>query len=151
MRFDRLTEFSIYLDQRPGELAGVLGAASAAGVDVTSVSTAEHGDRGCVRLLGTPEDALRHVCESLVESGIGPVVEAPVLAVSIENRPNLLRELAVALADHRLNVRYCYTAPAANHGTPARCIFRFDDTDAALAVLEKLDWPAGTLPGESAA
>ena len=32
MKPTKLTEFSVYLDQRPGEFAGLLGAAAAAGV-----------------------------------------------------------------------------------------------------------------------
>lgn len=145
----RLIEFTVYLAQRPGELAGVLEAARAQGINITSVSTAEHNDKGVVRLIGDPEDDLRHVCESLVESGIGPVVEAPVLAVDMANRPGALRDIAVAMADHRVNVRYCYTAPGAE-GDSARCIFRFDDIDAALEVFDTIDWPMNHAEGDAA-
>ena len=72
MNTSRLTEFSIYLDQRPGELAGLLEACRAAGVDVESIVTSEHNERGVVRVLGTPVDKLRNVCAHLVESGVGP-------------------------------------------------------------------------------
>jgi len=142
-----LTEFSIYMAQRPGELAGLLDASLAAGVDITSVSTTEHMDRGCVRLLGEPEEKLRHVCESLVESGVGPVVEAPVIAVSIENRPGAVRDIVMLMADNRINVRYCYLAPSSN-GSAARAIFRIDELERALEIIEQTDWPAS---GESAA
>ena len=152
MHATHATEFTIYLDQRPGELAGVLEAASAAGVDITSISTSEHRDRGCVRMLGTPVESLRHVMESLVEAGIGPVVEAEVIVVPIERRPKLVRDLTVAMADHRVNVRYCYLAPAAD-GDPARAVFRFDDLEAAEKVIEHLDWIGlvGEAEGGSAA
>lgn len=148
----REIEFTVYLDQRPGELAGVLEAASAAGVDITSLATSEHRDRGCVRVLGRPAEGLRRVMESLVESGVGPVVEAEVIAVPINGRPKLVRDIAVAMADHRVNVRYCYLAPAAGE-LPARAVFRFDEIEAAERVFDRLDW-IGLEPraeGESAA
>ncbi len=59
----RLTEFTIYLAQRPGELAGLLEAIDAAGVDVAGLSVTEYNERGLVRLVGEPEESLRRVME----------------------------------------------------------------------------------------
>jgi len=144
------TEFSIYLQQRPGELAGVLEAAQLAGVEILSVSTAEHLDRGCVRLIGHPVDALRQVCERLVETGVGPVVESPVLGVEIDNRPAAVRDLAVLMADNRVNVRYCYLVPPIGGQGSALCVFRLDEHERALDIIAKTDWPAAA-PGQSVA
>ena len=137
-----LNEFSVYLQQRPGELAGVLDAAKAAGVTVFSVSTTEYQDRGCVRLLGTPETALRQMCESLVDAGIGPVVEAPVVAVGVEGKPAAIRDLSVMMADNRINIRYCYLIPTVDGIGGPVCIFRFDEHDEALTLIDEADWPS---------
>lgn len=145
------TEFSIYLQQRPGELAGVLDAAQLAGVEVLSVSTSEHLERGCVRLIGQPEAALREVCERLVEAGVGPVVEAPLMGVEIENRLGLVRDLAILMADNRINVRYCYLVPPVGGQGGNLCVFRLDEHERAMEVVAKADWPAGMRSGESAA
>ncbi|MEL6739415.1 MAG: hypothetical protein AAFP26_02030 [Planctomycetota bacterium] len=152
-----LTEFSVYLDQRPGELAGLLGAARAAGVEMQSISTTEHMERGCVRIIGEPVDTLRRVCESLVESGVGPIVEAPVVAIPIDNRPGAVRDIAVLMSDNRINIRYVYLMPARGvngsakgdqgEGGNVRCVFRFDDLDKALAVIRDADWPPGAANG----
>ena len=144
----QLSEFSVYLQQRPGELAGVLDAAMASGVQIHSISTTEYQDRGCVRLLGTPEESLRRMCESLVDAGIGPVVEAPVVAVSVENRPGMIRDLSVLMADNRINIRYCYLVPAIGEldgidGT--MCVFRFDEHDRAVDLIDAADWPQAEL------
>ena len=142
MKPTRLIEFSIYLDQRPGELAGLLDAANTAGVDVRAVSVSEHNGKGLVRVIAEPAPAFRSVCESLMESGIGPIVESEVLAVSTENRPNALRDLATAMADQRINLRYAYQMP--RHGQePARCVFRVDDLEDVVAKIEAIDWPGG--------
>ncbi len=136
----RLTEFSIYLDQRPGELAGLLDAVSSAGVEIRAVSVSESNGKGLVRLIGEPVEALRRVCDSLTESGVGPIIESEVLAVSIENRPSALRDLATAMADRRFNLRYAYEMP--RHGQdPARCVFRVDDLEKVSAEIEAIDWP----------
>ncbi len=145
------TEFSIYLQQRPGELAGVLDAAQLAGIEILSVSTAEHLDRGCVRLIGHPEAALREICERLIEAGVGPVVEAPVMGVEIDNRPAVVRDLAVLMADNRVNVRYCYLVPPIGGQGSALCVFRLDEHERAMEIVTKADWPMGVHGGESAA
>jgi hypothetical protein len=144
MNYIQLTEFSIYLHQRPGELAGLLDAATAEGVEILSISTTEHLDRGCVRLLGYPEAALRHVCESMVDAGVGPVVEAPVVGVSVEDRPGVVRDLAVMMTDNRINVRYCYFVPPSRVNQQTMCVFRFDEHEAAIDLIDNADWPAGT-------
>ncbi len=136
----------------------MLDAATAAGVEIFSISTTEHLDRGCVRVLGRPEEALRQVCESLVDAGIGPVVEAPVVAVSVTDRPGVVRDLAVLMADNRVNVRYCYLAPGDQEYPNAMCVFRFDEHDRAMEVIRNADIPEANLGetqeevgGESAA
>jgi hypothetical protein len=86
MKPQRLTEFSIYLDQRPGELAGVLDALAAAGVDLLALSVTEHNGRGLIRVLGEPIEQLRAVCESLIDSGVGPVVESGACRWALKRR-----------------------------------------------------------------
>ena len=140
MKPERLTEFSVYLAQRPGELVGLLDATAQAGVEVIALATTDYRDKGLVRLIGTPEESLRNACERLAESGVGPIVETPVLAVEMETRPNAVRDLAVLMADSRINVRYTYLAPAIN-GSPARAIFCVDDFDGAITAIEGFNWP----------
>lgn len=154
-----LSEFSVYLQQRPGELAGVLEAAKVAGVSITSVSTTEYQDKGCVRLLGEPVASLRQVCESLVDAGIGPVVEAPVVAVGVRNKPGTIRDLSLLMADNGINIRYCYMVPELDGVEGSACVLRFDEHERALEVIAATDWPVvetgeddvDSGPGESAA
>ena len=145
MNYIQLTEFSIYLHQRPGELAGLLDAAKAGGVEILSISTTEHLDRGCVWLLGHPESALRQICESMVDAGVGPVVESPVVGISIEDRPGVVRDLVVLMADNRLNVRYCYFVPASSVNESTMCVFRFDEHESAIELIEHTDWPTDSI------
>lgn len=141
MQYERLIEFSVFLAQRPGELVGLLDAASQVGVEIVALSTTDFRDRGLVRLIGAPTEALRRACVQIADSGAGQFIESPVLAVGMENRPNAVRDLAVIMADARINVRYTYLAPSFN-GTPARAIFAVDDYDGAVAAIEGFNWPA---------
>jgi hypothetical protein len=137
MHAEKQTEFSIYLDQRPGELAGVLGALAQHGVETTAVSVAEHNSRGVVRILGRDPEALRHACESLVDSGVSPVVESEVVVVDMADRPNALREVAAALAAARINIRYVYLGQR-GPGLGPRCILKVSHSESAINAIEPL-------------
>ena len=84
--------------------------------------------------------------------GVGPVIEADVFAISVEHRPGAVRDITVAMADNRVNVRYCYLAPSAGP-QPARVVMRFDDTAAAQTVFDAMDMPQSAVSpgGEHAA
>lgn len=137
MHAERQTEFSIYLDQRPGEFAGVLGALDQHGAQPSAVCVAEHNSRGVVRILGRDTETLRHACESLVDSGVSPVVESEVVVVDMSDRPNALREIAAALAAARVNIRYVYLAQR-GPGLGPRCILRVSEIEPAMAAIEPL-------------
>ncbi|TVS03373.1 MAG: hypothetical protein EA423_08585 [Phycisphaerales bacterium] len=131
------TEFSIYLADRPGELAGFLEAAAAAGITFSAIAVADSNGRGCVRLLGRPEERLRELCESMVESGAGPVLESPVVVVPMATGQGFMREISTKLALAGVNVQYAYLAPPEN-GSPTRCVLRVDNPDAALKAIESI-------------
>ena len=137
MEVTRVKEFSVYLADRPGELAGVLEALAAAGATVTAMAVVEQNGHGVVRILGEPEEAVRRVCESVAETGAGPVAEADVLAVALGLNPGVFRGVAVRLADAKVNVKYAYQSPAHN-GTGARCIIRVDEPDRAEAIIREV-------------
>jgi hypothetical protein len=143
MHAERKTEFSIFLADRPGELAGVLEAADAARVEVTALCVSHHqtqgqSARGVVRLIGSPAESLRRVCESLIETGkAGPMVESDVLLVGMKDRPGAFRDISAALAKAGVNVQYAYQAPARN-GHEAYSIFRVSDVPKAEAAVRDL-------------
>ncbi len=130
MQVTRAREFSVYLQDRPGELAGVLEANAASGAQVTGVTVSEVNGKGLVRLIGYPEEGLRTVCEQLCDAGAGPVAESDVLVAHLEGRPNGFKEIAFHLAAAGINIRYAYFTAQAN-GSPTTCVIRVDDLDAA--------------------
>ncbi len=137
MNVTRAREFSVYLQDRPGELAGVLEAHAAAGAQLAGTSVSEVNGRGLVRLIGHPESSLRKVCEQLCDAGAGPVAEADVVVAHLEGRPNGFMEIAIHLAAAGLNVRYAYFG-AQSSGSPSTVVIRVDDVDAAEAAIRAL-------------
>jgi len=141
MRPTLMTEFSVYLDQRPGELAGLLGAFEHAGVDLAAVCVAEHSPRGLVRVVPESAAAARAVLEPLVETGVGPVVETPVVVIQTQHRPRALLEVSMLLADNRVNIERVYAAQGVD-GRPGRAVLAVVDPDAALEVIDRHRFPA---------
>jgi hypothetical protein len=145
MEVVRVPEFNIYLADRPGELAGVLEALAAAGARVTALSVVETGNgedrKGLVRLLGEPVEAVRRVCESVADTGAGPVMETEVLVVSLGEHPGRFREVAVKLADAKVNVRYVYQCPSVT-GEGVRCVLRVEDPAKAEEIVRDLTLPS---------
>ncbi len=148
MKPSRQTEFTIVIEQTPGQLAGLLEAAAAANVEIHAVSVNEHQDRGLIRLVGSPVEALRRLLEQIAETGAGTFVENPILQVNAEGRPSALREIAARLAQARVNIRHVYMAPRVN-GTPQSLLIAVDDVDRALAEVEALAYPPAEEPQPS--
>ncbi|MEM7622014.1 MAG: hypothetical protein AAF235_02285 [Planctomycetota bacterium] len=138
MQAHRRTEFSIYLDQRPGELAGLLAVFHEAGGDIQTLCITEHNGRGLARFLAAPAEPIRARLEPLADQGVGPIVEAEVLAIDLDASPSTLRNLSTRLAEQGINVRYGYLCPAQN-GTGTLYIFRVDDLSEAEHALETMD------------
>ncbi len=137
MQVTRAREFSVYLQNRPGEMAGVLEAQAAAGAQLMGVCVSEVNGRGLVRLIGAPEETLRSVCEQMCETGAGPVAEADVLVAHTEERQNGLLEIALHLAEAGVNVRYVYSG-SQSVGCPLTCVMRVDDIDLAERTIQGL-------------
>ncbi len=76
---------------------------------------------------------------------------APAIGVSVENRPGMIRDLSVLMADNRINIRYCYLIPAADGLDGSVCVMRFDEHDRAMDLIDAADWPEPEVAGESAA
>ncbi|MEM1328961.1 MAG: hypothetical protein AAGG07_00220 [Planctomycetota bacterium] len=137
MHHERQTEFTVYLDDRPGALAGLLESCTAAGVTVEALAVHTHEGKGVTRLLGTPPEAMREAMDHLMDAGVGPIVDAEVLTVTLNGRPNAFRDLAAAFAGKNVNILYGYLAPPVGE-TPARSILRVADLDAAEQIVQSL-------------
>ncbi len=125
-------QISIFLENKAGRLAEVTGTLSKAGVNIRALSLADTTDFGVLRLIVDDNNKAEQV---LKDAGF-TVRITHVVAVEVDDRPGGLHYILDALTRSNINVEYMY-AFVQQSGDNAIMIFRFDQTDEAISVLEK--------------
>ena len=128
----RLEQISIFLENKAGRLAEVTRVLSETGVNIRALSLADTSDFGILRLIVNDNDKAKKV---LKEHGF-TVGKTDVVAVEVEDRPGGLSHILDVLSKKNINVEYMY-AFVQHSGKDAVIIFRFDDIDAAIKLLQE--------------
>ena len=124
------TQLALFLDNKPGTLARVCDALSAAKINIYAITTSDTVDHSVVRLVvSDPRKALL-----LFEDHGALAVESEVLLLSGDNKPGSLARICKRLAEARINIEYAYcaTPPDARKGL---LILRVSNAKKALKVL----------------
>jgi len=127
----RVEQISIFLENKSGRLAEVTAILSTAGVNIRALSLADTSDFGVLRLIVSDNEKAR---ESLKTAGF-TVGKTNVVAVEVPDQPGGLNNILEVLQNGGVNVEYMY-AFVQQSGSNAVMIFRFDNTDEAIKVLE---------------
>jgi hypothetical protein len=124
------TDFTVILEDRPGELARLGEATGRAGVNIEGLCAMTGEGRGVIHLLvdDAKADAARRALE---EAGMGVADEREALVVDIEDRPGTLGELTRRLAETSVNIELLYSTFGG-----VRAVIATDDLDSARAALE---------------
>ncbi|MBN1842411.1 MAG: ACT domain-containing protein [Deltaproteobacteria bacterium] len=128
----RVEQISIFLENKAGRLAEVTRVLSGAGVNIRALSLADTSDFGILRLIVNDNDKAKTV---LKEHGF-TVGKTDVVAVEVEDRPGGLSSILNILSKQNINVEYMY-AFVQHSGKNAVIIFRFDDIDTAVKLLQE--------------
>ncbi|HZM03118.1 MAG TPA: ACT domain-containing protein [Candidatus Saccharimonadales bacterium] len=123
-------QLALFLENRPGMLARVCDALSAAKINIYAISTSDTVDHSVVRMVVSDPIKAMFVFE---EHGT-LVVEDDVLMITGDNKPGSLASLSHKLAQAKINIEYAYcaTPPDAKKGL---LILRVSDAKKALKVL----------------
>ncbi len=123
-------QLALFLENRPGMLARVCDALSAAKINIFAISTSDTVDHSVVRMVVSDPAKAMFVFE---EHGT-LVVEDDVLMITGDNKPGSLAKIAHKLADAKINIEYAYcaTPPDAKKGL---MIVRVSDARKAMKVL----------------
>ncbi len=116
------TQFTLYLVNRPGELARATRALARARINIEGISAAERTDVSLVQIIVSNAQATR---QALKKAGI-PLSEQKVAVLSLPNAPGELGKLASDLAKKNVNINYLY-ATASGSGTECSVIISADD------------------------
>ena len=127
-----IKQISIFVENKPGRMAGVAKALGDAGVNIRALTIAEAGDFGVVRMV---VDDTERGYTALRETGF-MVSETDVLAVEIKDVPGGLYEIANSLGTNNINVEYAYAFVTAK-AERAMLILRVDDVKRAAEVLSE--------------
>jgi hypothetical protein len=123
-------QLALFLENRPGMLARVCEALSAAKINIYAISTSDTVDHIVVRMV-VSDSALALV---VFEEHGTLVVEDDVLMITSDNKPGALAALAKKLALGKINIEYAYcaTLPDAKKGL---MILRVSDVKKAMKLL----------------
>lgn len=125
-------QISVFLENKTGRLAEVTGILAESKVNIRALALADTSDFGVLRLI--VDDNMKAV-KALKNRGF-TVGRTDVVAVEVEDRPGGLHRLLDMLHKADINVEYMY-AFVQHSGENAVMIFRFDNIDEAVKVLEE--------------
>jgi hypothetical protein len=129
----KLQQLSLFLENKPGALRAPCDALAAAGIDLLTVSLADTAQYGVLRFIVRDPAAAQKVL-----SDAGMVARlTDVVTVEVDDKPGGLAAVLRPIEEAGLGVEYMYDFGAARKPGKAAIIFRFEDPDAALAVLQK--------------
>ena len=124
-------QISIFLENKSGRLAEVTRTLADAGINIRALALAETTDFGVLRLIVNDNDKAR---QTLKTNGF-TVKKTKVVAVKVPDRPGGLAGILEILGQGAINIEYMY-AFVQQKGGDAIMIFRFDDPDEALRLLQ---------------
>ncbi len=125
-------QISVFLENKAGRLAEVAGILAEAGVNIRALSLADTSDFGVLRLIVDNNEKTKEI---LKKRGF-TVGKTNVVAVKVTDRPGGLHNILDILYNAGINVEYMY-AFVQQSGNNAVMIFRFDNTDKAVEILNK--------------
>jgi hypothetical protein len=128
----KVDQIAVFLENKSGRLAAITKVLSDNTINIRALSVADTADFGILRLIVDDTDKATSV---LKNEGF-TVGKAVVVAVEVADRPGGLARVLSVLHEVAINVEYMY-AFVEKSGENAVLIFRFDDPDMAITVLQK--------------
>jgi hypothetical protein len=125
-------QISVFLENKSGRLADVASVLASADVNIRALSLADTTDFGILRLIVNDTEKAKQV---LKDNGF-TVGKTEVIGVEVADRPGGLAEILNVMKDNNINVEYMY-AFLQKSASKAIIIFRFDELEKAIAVLQK--------------
>jgi hypothetical protein len=126
------TQFSVFMVNKPGVLAQVLGEFARAKINVTAVTMMDSVEHGVMRVVFAEPDRAKDVLSKINM----PYNETEVLCVNLDNHPGALAAVAERLAKNHINISYAYCTAGAKGGRTTG-ILKVADVKKAMKVLQQ--------------
>mgnify|MGYP002856521660 FL=1 len=125
-------QISVFMDNKPNQLSGVMQIIKDSGINVRALSLADTKDFGILRIIVNDTDK---TVESLKNAGYAVAV-TEILAISIPDSPGQLSRVLEILGSDNVNLEYLYAFTGASDKAVS-FVIRVDDNEAAAASLTK--------------
>ena len=129
----KINQLSLFLENKPGRLSVPCQALSEAGINILTLSLADTQQFGILRLIVKDWSMAKRVLE-----GAGCVVNVTeVVAIEVPDTPGGLALVLGAIEEGEINVEYMYAFTFRGDQDRAVLIFRFEDPDQAIRILQR--------------
>jgi hypothetical protein len=125
-----ITQFSVFLVNKPGVLAQVTQQLAQAKINVLAMTVMDSSEHGVLRVIAADVERARTALRKLNL----PTTETDVLMVEMPNRPGSLADICARFADAHINISYAYCTTG-SPGGKARGVFKLADTKKAMRIL----------------
>ena len=126
------TQFSIFMVNKPGVLARVLGEFAQAKINIIAITMMDSVEHGVMRVVfAAPEKAKKLLAKLDL-----PYNETKVLCVTLTNQSGALASVAEKLARNHINICYAYCTAGAKGGRTTG-ILKVANVQKAMKVLQK--------------
>ena len=125
-------QISVFMDNKPGQLSGVMEIIKESGINVRALSLADTKDFGILRII--VHDTEKAV-DALKDAGYAVTVNG-IVAITIPDSPGQLSRVLEILGKDNVNLEYLYAFTGASDRAVS-FVLRVNDNDAAAASLTK--------------
>jgi len=126
-----VTQFSVFLVNKPGVLAQVTRSLAEAKLNLVAMTLVDSQEHGVLRMVVEDEQEARKVLGRLNL----PMTETEVVCIDLSNRPGALADVAQLLGENHININYAYCTSGAPGGRTTG-IFKVADPKKAAHVLK---------------
>jgi hypothetical protein len=126
------TQYSIFMVNKPGVLAKVLGEFAHAKINIVALTMVDTVEHGVMRLVATPREKVKSMLDRLnLQYG-----ETDILCLNLSNKAGALADVTQKLAKAHINISYAYCTAGARGGRTTG-VLKVADVKKAMKVLGK--------------
>jgi len=126
------TQFSIFMVNKPGVLAQLLGEFARAKINIVAITVMDSMEHGVLRVLFSDPQKAKEVLAKLNF----PYNETEVLCATLTNKSGALAAVAEKLAKNHINISYAYCTAGAEGGRTTG-VLKVADVKKAMKVLQE--------------
>jgi len=125
------SQFSVFMVNKPGVLAQVLGEFANVKVNITAITMMDSAEHGVMRVVFEEPEKAREILSRLNL----PYNETEVLCVNLANKAGALATVAEKLAKGHINIAYAYCTAGASGGRTTG-VLKVSDVKKAMKLLQ---------------